>query len=370
MKVLFITNIPSPYRVDFFNELGKMCELTVVFEKASSDERNEEWKQYKFANFKGIILNGKSVSVDKAFSLKIIRYVKDKSFDHIICANCLTPTGMLAVMYMKYKYIVYWLESDGAFAKTGKGFKEHIKKYLITGAKGYFSTSEEHDRYYLQYGARKEQIYRYPFTSIKEADLLPPFLDENEKKSYLHEGLDVCEEKMVLAVGQFIYRKGFDLLLKAAQYLPDDIGIYIVGGEPSNEFIELKKQFDLNNVHFVGFKTKRELKKYYMAADLFVHPTREDIWGLVINEAMACGLPVITTNKCTAGLELVKNGENGYIIPINDSETLGKRICTILNDVELQSKMGKNSLLKIREYTIEQMAKRHMEILGQFGSGR
>ena len=53
-------------------------------------------------------------------------------------------------------------------------------------------------------------------------------------------------------------------------------------------------------------------------------PTREDIWGLVINEAMAYGLPIITTDNCLAGLELIKNEENGYIIPVNNTELLAQ----------------------------------------------
>ena len=61
------------------------------------------------------------------------------------------------------------------------------------------------------------------------------------------------------------------------------------------------RENDLTNVHFVGFKTKEQLEDYYRAADLFVLPTREDIWGLVVAEAMAYGLGVITTNRCNAG---------------------------------------------------------------------
>lgn len=55
-----------------------------------------------------------------------------------------------------------------------------------------------------------------------------------------------------------------------------------------------------------------------MAADIFVHPTREDIWGLVVNEAMAKGLPVITTDRCVAGLELIKNESVGRIVPVEN----------------------------------------------------
>ena len=62
MKVLFLSYIPSPYRVAFFNELGKQCELTVVFEKAVNAIRDDSWKDFSFDNFRGIILKGKGNS--------------------------------------------------------------------------------------------------------------------------------------------------------------------------------------------------------------------------------------------------------------------------------------------------------------------
>lgn len=77
MKILWLTNVPSPYRVDFFNELGKSCELTVLFEKRTSDERNKSWQNYKFLNFTGVFLNGKSVNTDTAICPGVVKYVKN-----------------------------------------------------------------------------------------------------------------------------------------------------------------------------------------------------------------------------------------------------------------------------------------------------
>ena len=62
LKVLFITNVPSPYRVEFFNELGKYLNLTVIFEKSTSDERDSSWNNYAFENFEGIVLKGIKIS--------------------------------------------------------------------------------------------------------------------------------------------------------------------------------------------------------------------------------------------------------------------------------------------------------------------
>ncbi len=361
MKVLFITNVPSPYRVDFFNELGKYCQLTVAFEKTTSDERDKSWSHYQFDNFKGIFLKGISINTDTAICFGIKKVIKKGSFDKIICANFTSPTGMIAIRYMRRKKIPYYLESDGGFAKDGKGFKEKLKRYFIKGAQGYFSTAKEHDDYYLTYGAEKEKIYRYPFTSIKAEDIVKR-LPTQEEKAAFRKRLGIREEKVVLAVGQFIYRKGFDLLIKAASHLSKDIAFCFVGGVPTQEYISLKEELQLPNVYFIGFKNKSDLNEYYQMADFFVLPTREDIWGLVVNEAMANALPVITTDRCIAGLELVKNGMNGYVIPVDNEEELVEKIQLVLLNAE---ELGSHSLKIIEKYTIENMANKHISVLNE-----
>ena len=172
--------------------------------------------------------------------------------------------------------------------------------------------------------------------------------------------------KVVVSVGQFIHRKGFDVLLKAwAKCSPENV-LYIIGAEPTEEYLALKNQLELTNVFFVGFKAKEELKQYYRAADLFVLPTREDIWGLVVNEAMANGLPVITTNRCVSGIELVKNGVNGYIVQVDDVEEMANRIRTVLEDNVLRHSMAENSLATIRDLTVERMAEEHCTLMQRF----
>ena len=90
--------------------------------------------------------------------------------------------------------------------------------------------------------------------------------------------------------------------------------------------------------------------------------SRGDVWGLVINEAMAFGLPIITSDKCIAGLELVSNGENGHIVDIEDIDLVEDKTKQLLKDEDLLVEMGKNSYLKILKYTIETMATSHQSI--------
>lgn len=359
MKVLYIVNVPAPYMVNYFNELGKYCELTVLFEKSTSTERDKSWKQYNFTNFQGIVMKGISTDVDMAFCPEILRYLKKGAYDYIICSTMATPTGILAIEYMKLRRIPFYLESEGGFAKDGKGLKERFKRFLMSGATGYFSTTPVDDEYFITYGADPEKIYKYPFTSIYERDLLPHPVSAIQRAE-LKKGLGIPERQALISVGQFIHRKGFDILIRAAAQLPKEIGVYIVGGVPTQAYQELKAQLGADNVHFVGFKSKDELAEYYMASDLSVLQTREDTWGLVINEAMAYGLPVITTDRCVAGLELV-NSENGALLPVEAPELLAKTICEILSDEHRREQMGRRSLEKIQWYTFESMAKVHME---------
>ena len=107
---------------------------------------------------------------------------------------------------------------------------------------------------------------------------------------------------------------------------------------------------------------KEQLADYYQAADIFVLPTRSDVWGLVINEAMSYALPVITTDRCIAGLELIEAEKNGFIVKVDDLDDLTEKILRLVESDELQRKCAEGALATIEKYTIEEMAKCHMEV--------
>ena len=137
MKILWLTNIPSPYRVGFFNELGKKTELTVAFEREFSDARDDIWKQYSFDTFEGQFLSGIKVGANKALAISVAKLVHTFKDATIIVQNPATPTGIFSIIYMKWKGIRYYIESDGAFPASGKGIKEKFKRFLFSGAEGY-----------------------------------------------------------------------------------------------------------------------------------------------------------------------------------------------------------------------------------------
>ena len=361
LKVLFLANVPSPYRVEFFNALSADCDLTVLYQLYRSSERDTQWTAQASGTYRQVFLRGKATAVDKAFCPGVTTWLK-KEWDAVIISGNTSPTELWAIAWCKLHRVPYCLEADGAFAGSGSGLKEWIKARAIGNAGLYLSTCRELDQYYLHYGARADRLRRYRFSSLTEADILPRPLTAEEKQALRRE-LGIREERMVLSIGQFIPRKGIDLLLQAARGLDKNVGIYIIGGIPTESYLTFARENDLTGVHFVDFQKKDRLKKYYMAADLFVLPTREDIWGLVVNEAMACGLGVITTNRCNAGLELIRNRENGYLVAVEDVHALREAMLEALENTEA---LGLCALETIRPYTVETMAADHMTHIREF----
>ena len=364
-RVLFLTNYPSPYRVRFFDELGKDMDVTVLYSDRVEDmkHRNAAWFEEGRHGFQAVRLTPKLRLGRRYLCFDVLPWLK-KDFDAIVVCGYSSPTAILAMAWLRLHKVPFYMEVDGGLIRQDSKLKHFVKKSLVCLADRWISSGEHTTRYLVHYGAKEERVFRYPFTSLHEADILKSPLSQEEKEAF-RMVLGVTEKHMILAIGQFIHRKGFDVLLHAAKDLDPDVGIYIVGGETTDEYRKLREALGLYNVHFLEFQKKERLALLYKAADLFVLPTREDIWGLVINEALAYGLPTITTDRCVAGLELIEDGVNGYVVPVSDAEALAEKIRAVL--VADLTEMGEAALEKVRPYTLENMARTHVEI---FENGR
>lgn len=358
MKILFITNIPVPYRVNFYNELGKYADVTVVFEAKSASDQGIKfnWNLESIKNFKAIFLSDGDIK-EKQIDWKIFKYLNAKEYDAIILTSYAYLTEMAFLIGLKLTRKKYYLSSDGGLIKYNESiFMRFLKKYLIHGAEGYFSPSAQTDDYLCFYGAEKNRLIRYPFTSLWKKDIIERPIQISEKIK-LRKKYNVPYNKMIIGVGQFIPRKGWDILLRAIKCSDlENVGLYIIGGIPTSEYNKIVEEQKLHNVHFLNFMGNEELAEYYLMADIFCLPTREDIWGLVINEAMAKGLPVITTDKCIAGLELVKG--NGAIIPVDNVENLRSAIISALKNT---CEYSEQSIKVISDYTIENMVRAYLK---------
>jgi glycosyltransferase involved in cell wall biosynthesis len=363
-KVLFITVYPSPYRVCFFTELGKYTDLTVYFTQTPEEikHRDAGWFSDGYPGFRAVFPK----KAGKTGRFTVHRDVRDtinEGYDFIIVCGWSIPTFMYAISYLKKRRVPVIMEIDGGFVSNDGLLKKNLKKHFISSAAAWLSPGRGATEYLVHYGARPDRVFYYPFTSQAAADM-PDFGPRpSETRQAMRETarkkLGIAGRRVVLAVGQFIRRKGFDVLIKAAAGLRD-AEVLIVGGEAPEEFVTLRRETGASNVEFVGFMKKDRLADYLLAADVFAMPTREDIWGLVVNEALSFGLPVVSTDRCGAALELVKDGENGFIVPAEDAGALRSAI-----EKALERDGGDflaSSLSAVKGHTLEKSAKRHLEI--------
>lgn len=354
-RVLFITNVLSPYRADFFSEWGKSCDLTVIATQDSVKSRDKKWKPTEFANYQYVSLHAKPFRHDDtSLSFKLIKYLlhHGKTFDFIIFGVYTDPTEILGILFCRMKGYPYIISDDGGFFTSSM---LSIKRWLLKGSVAYLTTSQLARATLEKIGAPRDKIIIYPFSSIRSNQILSSE-SRIELQNICRTQLGLSSKKIILYVGQFIHRKGVDVLLRSLNDTDfQDIDVYIVGGSPTEEYKKIIQERHLQNIHFISFMLPDELDKYYKAADCFVLPTREDVWGLVINEAMARGLPIITTDMCLAGREMVNDGVNGYLVPAEDEAKLREAMLKVMHDDELRKQMSEESLKIAKKYTIETM---------------
>lgn len=362
-KVVHTTNGLSPYRVAFWNELSKYLDVTVLVEREELPTRDKEWVSNENIKFHVIYLTPTIMFGEGALCRDIVKHLKAFRNDYIIIGSYATLSGIYAIRYLKRKHIPFTIEIDGGIIPK-HDMKKILKTYLISAASGWFSPSEQGDQYLLAYGADEKDIYRYPFTSIREKAISCPL--EKAERLLIRKELGITTENMVLYVGRFLSWKGIDVLIQAAKGLGDTT-LVLAGG--NKEDLETCYGCDESsrkeNIMCLGFKKEEQLKAYYQAADVLVVPTRGEVWGLVVNEAMAYGTPVIASDMCGAGLCLVEDGITGYLYEVENVKQLQFELQSLLNDENLRMRMAEQCHLKISNYTIEKMACRFGDIINK-----
>ncbi len=197
---------------------------------------------------------------------------------------------------------------------------------------------------------------------------LTPFLGVSRERAKRHRRrlLGNREVPIVLFVGRLRYYKGVDVLLRALAHVPE-AELWIVGtGPQGEEWKQLARTLGLGErVHFLGDVPEGDLPLYYAAADLFVLPSvsRAEALGLVLMEAMASGIPVISTELGTGTSFVNVHGETGLVVPAGDVQALAAAMRDLLAQPEVRARMGRAARERaMREFRADLMAARITEV--------
>lgn len=344
-KVLYLSNIEVPYRVSFFNELAKYCDLTVVYERESSANRDKTWTQSIEKNYCVKYLNGIKIGNENAFSLKVLKHIFSK-YDSIIVGCYNSPVYMFAILVMKLFRISYFLNVDGEVFLSGKGFKTKIKKFFLKGAQKYLSAGEKSAES-LKCIAKNKPVIPYYFSSLTDKEL-----EQNAKSA-------PERNKTVLVVGQYFDYKGMDIALQAALKNPDIHYKFVGMGKRTELFLQQQPVNQAKNIEFIPFLQKAELEKEYQSCGIMVLPSRQECWGLVINEAASYGTPIVSTWGSGAAVEFLSENYPQYLAKPNDAEDL-YRCIKLLIDANNTNQYSDFLFYKSQFYSIEKSVKVHL----------
>ena len=365
MKVLVLTTIRAPYRVDLFNELGKKIDLTVCFEQEHDIIRDKSWYQNDFINFKCIILRNADKSL-RRIKFDFLKILKKNDYDIVLFYEYSTITSIVSMIYCLVNKVKYAINCDGAI-KHRYMLRDCLKSFFIKKATACLANGISAKQYFLIHKAKPNKIYEHYFSSYYDNEVLREIISE-EEKTKIRKKLNLPDNAtLVLTVGNFVENKGFDILLESFCSLKKNNSLFLLligSGKLKSKFEEFIDINKMKNVYIIDFQDKYMLQNYFKASDIFVFPTLTDVWGLVVVEAMSLGLPIISSKNANSSIELIKNGINGYLIE-NKAEIFIDKIIYLSKNKELMQFMANNNLTIASKYTIENNAKKHLNNLSQ-----
>lgn len=356
MKVLFVFNHPAPYKVRLFNELCKDIDLDVIFERKSASDRPKDFYNCNRYDFNVKFLKKGAFSKENSNTKELKEYIANNysQYDLIIMNGYSTITEIRAILYMKKHKIPFVLYVNGGVIRKEGFFKKKFKSMLIKAAYHYFSPCEEANKYLEYYGAKPSQISNYVYSTFYDREVIDEPLSE-EDKNLLRFKFNLPKGKLFVSAGQFIPRK--NNLQTIMEFIGRKDKLLLIGQGPEKSLYEqVIKDNGIENIILRDFVPKDELFKIMKCCDAFITLSKEDIFGHTTNEAMACGLPVISSNKVVASLHLIRNGYNGFIVDLDDE----KRIQNVLSTVSYE--MSECAIKTAKKNTIEAGAKAHVKM--------
>jgi len=362
MKIAVLFDQFGPYHIARLNALSVKTE-TIGIEIAGISYEYKWNKVTEGVNFKRITLFPDETSNNiKTSSLKkkLFSMLDEINPDVIAIPGYSSREALLALYWSIKNNVKRILMSESTlYDEERKFFKEFVKSEIIkfydSAIVGGFRQKE-----YLEHLKFNAEIFfgyavvdnKYFESQVKK---LKPYASEIKKKYGIN-------RDFFLVSCRFLPRKNFLNLINAYKlYIESTENIFdlvILGDGPDFERIKkLIRDYSLEDyIHLMGFIQYDGIVEFYTSARVFIHPSLREQWGLVVNEAMASGLPVIVSNKCGCTPNLVKECVNGYLFDPEKPEELCKLMLKASEDIRLLEQMGENSRSIISSLTPELFA--------------
>lgn len=350
MKITIITNIPAPYRLPIYEKVAQRYgdDFLVIFAAKSESNRSWDLKSFKF---KHIFLKENVKAKKDGFNyvhnnIDVWSELENINPDVVITTG-FNPTHLYAWFYsliFRKKHIPMtdgWIGSEKSLSFIHKA----VRNLVFTTSHAFIGASKNSLDLYKSYGINKNELFQSHLCIDNK------HFDNN--KSFKDREYDL------MFSGQFTERKLPFLFAEVAEKVSrkiENLKVLILGDGPLKDKFFTKLENASIDYHYAGFVSQNELPKYYSDSKLFLFTTRLDPWGVVVNEAMASGTPVLTSPFAGVVNDLLMNQKNGYILDI-DSSIWSEKAIEILSNQNLWKDLSQNAKESVVDFNFDNAAK-------------
>lgn len=295
------------------------------------------------------------------FNPDLWQIVRRGRFDAVVCFGYHTVSFWIAALAAKASgaALVFTTDAHTLSPRDGQGWKVPLKRRLLPWvfglADGVFAPSSRTARFLERLGVPANQIFLTPF--VVDTSYFEKAAAHTDREAARRRWKIAYETPVALFSGKLVPWKRPGDLLEAASQVRDCHVVY-AGDGPLRTALEAQAK-DLGmdqRVRFLGFVNQGGLPEVYAAVDFLVVPSEYEPFGVVVNEAFACGRPAIVSEACGSVGDLVRDGENGFIFPVGDPQALAERMRALASGSDLALAMGEKARARIAEWGPSQNA--------------
>lgn len=362
-RLVIVTEIISPYRIPLFNALAKHpdVDLHVIF-LAATDPKLRQWEVYMDEiRFSFQVLHSWRKRIGKYNAL--LNFGVQKALDRsrpdvILCGGYSYIASWQVLLWARKHGVAFFLWSESNLQDLRGSYApiEFLKKQFLRRCSGFIVPGNSALEYLTALGVKHEKIFTAP-NAVDNGLFARAAGIARRDAAALHSKLSLPRRYFIF-VGRLVREKGIFELLSAyanlERNLRADIGLVFVGDGPCRQELE-KASLSISPgaIEFAGFAQREQLGAYYALSEALILPTYTDTWGMVVNEAMACGLPVIVSRAAGCATDLVRENWNGALVDPRDAAGLEQAMSRLALQPDLCRTMGTHSAKHIYEYSPE-----------------
>jgi glycosyltransferase involved in cell wall biosynthesis len=369
IRVAYVTGEPTPYRTPHLEAIAERSaiDLQVIYAARTIQQRTWSVPSSRNVTYLGgfALPTTAILHHDYLVTPKIWPLLSRLHPDCVVVGGWSLMATQLAILWCRAHGVPYLLQSDNHLleprAKWVRTLKQVVLPHVVPQAAGWLVPGSLALEHIEHYGARRERAIVFPLTIdvesfARRADSLRP-----EREALRRELGFAPGTMVVLHVGRLVPLKSADVLIRAVAAA--DVPLLLVGDGPEALRLRTLAEELGASVTFTGLLEDDDLMRMYVAADVFVLASRRETWGVVVNEAMAAGLPVVVSDQVGAGRDLVVAGRNGEVVPAGDVAALTGTLRDLKADPARREAYGRASKEAISDWGYERSVERFLDLV-------